>query len=49
MTETGGLAVLFAWLIFAALLAVLAFFLLRPVSDPDDEAGEQPDDPARVR
>jgi hypothetical protein len=49
MTETGGLAVLFAWLIFAALLAVLAFFVLRPASNPDDEAGIQPDDPSSVR
>jgi hypothetical protein len=48
MTETGGLAVLFAWLIFAALLAMLAFFLLRPSSNPDDEAETQPDDPANV-
>ncbi len=46
MTETGGLAVLFAWLIFAALLAVLAFFLLGPASNPDDEAERQPDEPA---
>ncbi|HYU67175.1 MAG TPA: hypothetical protein VEK09_10510 [Jatrophihabitantaceae bacterium] len=48
MTETGGLALLFAWLIFAALLAVLAFFVLRPASNPDDEAERQPDAPASV-
>jgi hypothetical protein len=48
MTETGGLALLFAWLIFAALLAVLAFFVLRPASNPDDEAERQPEEPASV-
>jgi hypothetical protein len=44
MTDTGGLAILFAWLIFAAILAVLAFFVLRPSNDPDDETQRQPDD-----
>ena len=29
MTPTGGLVILFAWLIFAALLAVLAYLLPR--------------------
>lgn len=29
MTQTGGLAVLYAWLIFGGMLALLAFFLLR--------------------
>ncbi len=49
MTETGGLAVLFAWLIFAALLGVLAFFVLRPASgSPDEEAQREPDDPPAV-
>lgn len=34
MTQTGGLIVLFAWLIFAGLLAVLAYLLLRHEQDP---------------
>jgi hypothetical protein len=34
MTQTGGLVVLFAWLIFAGLLAVLAYLLLRHEQDP---------------
>ena len=34
MTQTGGLTVLCAWLIFAALLAVLAYLLLRHEQDP---------------
>jgi hypothetical protein len=34
MTQTGGLAVLFAWLIFAGLLTVLAYLLLRHEQDP---------------
>jgi hypothetical protein len=49
MTDTGGLAVLFAWLIFAALLGVLALFVLRPASDPDDEAERRTDDPGAVK
>jgi hypothetical protein len=48
VTDTGGLAILFAWLIFAALLATLAFFLLRPSGEPDDEVERRPDDPAAV-
>jgi hypothetical protein len=34
MTQTGGLTVLFAWLIFAGLLTVLAYLLLRHEQDP---------------
>jgi len=34
MTPTGGLVILFAWLIFAALLAVLAYLLPRHEQDP---------------
>jgi hypothetical protein len=29
MTQTGGLVILYAWLIFAGLLAILAYLLLR--------------------
>ena len=34
MTQTGGLTVLFAWLIFAGLLAILAYLLLHHEPDP---------------
>jgi hypothetical protein len=34
MTQTGGLVILFAWLIFAGLLTVLAYLLLRHEQDP---------------
>ena len=34
MTQTGGLTVLFAWLIFAGLLTILAYLLLRHEQDP---------------
>ena len=34
MTQTGGLVILFAWLIFAGLLTVLACLLLRHEHDP---------------
>ena len=34
MTQTGGLVILYAWLIFAGLLAVLAYLLLRHEHDP---------------
>jgi hypothetical protein len=37
MTQTGGLVILLAWGIFAAILAVLAFLLLRPEKDPLEE------------
>lgn len=48
MTDTGGLAILYAWLIFAFLLGVLAYFVLRRTPGPDQEAQRQPDDPANV-
>jgi hypothetical protein len=38
MTQTGGLTVLFAWAIFGALLAVLAYLLLRHEKDPLEDA-----------
>ena len=45
MTQTGGLTVLFAWLIFAGLLTVLAYLLLRHEQDPlDDQARPGPAD-----
>jgi hypothetical protein len=34
MTQTGGLVILYAWLIFAGLLAILACLLLRHEQDP---------------
>jgi hypothetical protein len=37
MTQTGGLTVLFAWLIFAGLLTILAYLLLRHEQDPLDD------------
>jgi hypothetical protein len=45
MTQTGGLVVLFAWLIFAGLLIILGYLLLRHESDPlHDLACSDPDD-----
>ena len=45
MTQTGGLVVLFAWLIFAGLLSILGYLLLRHESDPlHDLARSDPDD-----
>jgi hypothetical protein len=38
MIQTGGLAILFAWLILTALLALLAYFVLRAPADPVSEA-----------
>jgi hypothetical protein len=38
MTQTGGLDLLFAWLIFAGLLVVLAALVLRHHPDVMDEA-----------
>lgn len=37
MLQTAGLDLLIAWSIFCALLAVLGFLLLRPVSHPLDD------------
>jgi hypothetical protein len=34
MTQTGGLTVLYAWAIFAGLLSILAYLLLRHEQDP---------------
>ena len=34
MTQTGGLVILYAWLIFAGLLTILACLLLRHEQDP---------------
>jgi hypothetical protein len=50
MTQTGGLVILLAWAIFGALLAVLAYFLLRDERDPlhdqeRPEPGTWPSDP----
>jgi hypothetical protein len=45
MTQTGGLAVLLAWVLFGALLAVLGYFLLRPMTDPRQEVRRHTDDP----
>jgi hypothetical protein len=45
MTQTGGLVILYAWLIFAGLLAVLAYLLLRHEQDPlRDLTRPSPDD-----
>jgi hypothetical protein len=34
MTQTGGLVILYAWAIFAGLLIILAYLLLRHEQDP---------------
>jgi hypothetical protein len=39
MTQTGGLVILCAWLIFAGLLAILAYLLLRHEQDPLHDLG----------
>jgi hypothetical protein len=45
MTQTGGLVILYAWLIFAGLLAILAYLLLRHEQDPlQDLTRPSPDD-----
>jgi hypothetical protein len=46
MTQTGGLVVLYAWLIFAAILAVLGYFLLRHDQDPLDDLTRPPEEDA---
>lgn len=38
MTQTGGLVVLLAWILFGAILAVLAYLLLRHEKDPLQDA-----------
>jgi hypothetical protein len=46
MTQTGGLTVLLAWAIFGAILAVLAYLLLRREKDPlQDLAAPTADQP----
>ena len=52
MTQTGGLVILYAWLIFAGLLAILAYLLLRHEQDPlQDLSRPGPDeqDPAGAK
>jgi hypothetical protein len=50
MTQTGGLVILLAWAIFGAILAVLAFLLLRPAKDPfEDISAPTADQPAAPR
>jgi hypothetical protein len=45
MTQTGGLVIFYAWLIFAGLLAILACLLLRHEQDPlHDQARPGPVD-----
>ncbi|HEY2687910.1 MAG TPA: hypothetical protein VGJ50_05695 [Streptosporangiaceae bacterium] len=45
MTQTGGLVILYAWLIFAGLLTILAYLLLRHEQDPlQDLTRPSPDD-----
>jgi hypothetical protein len=45
MTQTGGLVILYAWLIFAGLLIILAYLLLRHEQDPlQDLSRPGPDD-----
>jgi hypothetical protein len=46
MIETGGLAILFAWLIFGGLLCVLAFVVLR-ASDRGGSATVGVDNPPK--
>jgi hypothetical protein len=47
MTQTGGLVILYAWLIFAGLIAVLAYLLLRHEQDPlQDLSRPRPDEDA---
>lgn len=44
MTQVGGLDVLLAWVLFAVLLGVLAWFVLRRHPDPIDEASRSTSD-----
>ena len=39
MTQTGGLVILCAWAIFAGLLTILAYLLLRHEQDPLHDLG----------
>ena len=50
MTQTGGLVILYAWLIFAGLLTILAYLLLRHEQDPLQDLNRQgPDGEADTR
>jgi len=52
MTQTGGLVILYAWLIFAGLLTVLAYLLLRHEQDPLQDLtrpGTDDGDPAHAK
>jgi hypothetical protein len=46
MIQTGGLTLLFAWLIFAALLATLGYLILGQPADPLTEARRRTDEQA---
>lgn len=48
MIDNGGLVLLFAWLIYFALLAVLGFVVLRHARGPLDAAHRNPENPANV-
>jgi hypothetical protein len=43
MIQTQGLVLVYAWLIFAGLLSVLAYLVLRSPRDPASEATRRPD------
>jgi hypothetical protein len=45
VTELGGLDLLLGWALFAALLAALAFVILRRPVDPRREGKRRTDDP----
>jgi len=44
VTQVGGLDLLLAWGMFVLLVAVLVWFLLRPDTDPIDEAARSTSD-----
>jgi hypothetical protein len=50
MTQTGGLVILLAWIIFGILLAILAYVLLRAEKDPLEDLSavtvDHPDAPS---
>ena len=50
MTQTGGLVILLAWVIFGILLATLAYVLLRAEKDPLEDLSavtvDHPDAPS---
>lgn len=56
MTQTDGLVILYAWVMFAVILAVLGYFLLRHEQDPlddlrrpssEEQQPRRPDQPGR--